>query len=98
MRTTLDIDDALLSRAQALFPAGTPKTVLLEEGLRRLLASSGDVPSAPPRKRDPRMQRLIDEGLVRASTVTGPLGPRDVSDAIPLAQLLADLDGDREDR
>ena len=37
MRTTLDIDDALLEEAARRYPPGTPKTVLVEEGLRRLV-------------------------------------------------------------
>jgi Arc/MetJ family transcription regulator len=36
MRTTIDIDDALLARARALRPQGT-KTELVEAGLRALV-------------------------------------------------------------
>ena len=97
MRTTLDIDDALLAGVQAIFPAGTPKTALIEEGLRRLLAPM-DTGSPPTRRRDPRLQRLIDEGRVRAATASGPFvrGPGD--EEISLDRLLADIDRDREDR
>lgn len=99
MRTTLDIDDALLARVQAMFPPGTPKTVLLEEGLRRLLgAERAGVEPARPR-RDPRMQKLIEEGHI---TPTSRVGPRDPPPAGPggvqLIDLLADLAHDREDR
>ena len=94
MRTTLDIDDALLAQVQALYPAGTAKTVLLEEGLRRLLAAAPANPGA--RRRDPRMQRLIDEGRVTPARILGP--PPAGPGGIPLDQLLADLAGDREDR
>lgn len=95
MRTTVDLDDELLARALARFPPGTPKTVILEEGLRRLLVETRP-PEALERRRDPRLQRLVEEGrLVPASREgTPPAGPGDV----PLERLLADLAGDREDR
>ena len=38
MRTTLDIDDALYHEAARRYPAGTPKTVIVEEGLRSLIS------------------------------------------------------------
>src|SRR5689334_19083973 len=96
MRTTLDLDDELLRAAQAQFPAGTPKTVILEEALHRLLRE--DRPAVPvrPTGRDARMDRLIAEGLVTRATATEapePRGPR-----IPDDVLLADLAADREDR
>jgi hypothetical protein len=93
MRTTLEIDDALLARAQAQFPPGTPKTVLVEEGLRRLVASP---PAPAPRRRDPRVQRLIDEGHLVPASGSGPLQP--VSRPTTLARLVSDLAIDREDR
>ena len=99
MRTTLDIDDALLARVQAQFPPGTPKTILVEEGLRSLIVSHPESVTAPRRRHDPRMQRLIKEGHVMAAISSAPLEPLDTSmDRIPLAQLLVDLDKDREDR
>ncbi len=99
MRTTLDIDDALLARAQAQFPPGTPKTVLVEEGLRRLIASPAAAVAAPRRMRDMRMQRLVDEGHVTAATTAAPVLPREgIAGGVPLAQLIADLAQDRDDR
>lgn len=94
MRTTLDIDDALLQAAARRYPPGTPKTVLIEEGLRQL-AQEG------PRFRhaNPIVQRWIEAGLVRAPTWYGPL-PR-VARGIgcqPLDEVLGELDGDRADR
>jgi hypothetical protein len=100
MRTTLDIDDALLARVQAQFPPGTPKTVLVEEGLRRLIVSpaAGAAPSPLP-KRDVRMQRLVDEGHVVAATSAAPVLSREgIAGGVPLAQLIADLARDRDDR
>jgi Arc/MetJ family transcription regulator len=100
MRTTLDIDDALLARAQAQFPPGTPKTVLVEEGLRRLIAWRAlAVVPAPVARRDARMQRLVDEGHVTAATSGAPVLPREgIAGGVPLAQLIADLAQDRDDR
>ena len=97
MRTTLDLDDQLLARVQAQFPPGTPKTVLVEEGLRRLLA--GPVEAVPrARDRDPRIERLIAEGHVVAA-MPGAWRPAPAATpSIPAAQLLADLARDREDR
>ena len=37
MRTTLDIDEELLARAQEAVPRGTTKTALVEAALRALL-------------------------------------------------------------
>lgn len=37
MRTTLDLDDELLARAQSYAPSGVTKTALLEEALRAYL-------------------------------------------------------------
>lgn len=93
MRTTLDIDDELMAAAQSRFPPGTPKTVVIEEGLRRLAAAPL---GAPVRRRDPRIQRLIDEGLLTPATASGPLPER--TGDIPLEDLLRDLAADREDR
>jgi Arc/MetJ family transcription regulator len=99
MRTTLDIDDSLMVRAQAMFPPGTSKTALVEEGLRRLLGSgqSAAVPNRP--RRDPRMQRLIDEGRVTPASNRVPIDPPPIgAGGNPLAELLQDLERDREDR
>jgi hypothetical protein len=95
MRTTLDIDEALLARVQAQFPPGTPKTVLVEEGLRRLVATI-DAPRRP--RLDPRLQRLVDEGHVTPATSSGPRPPVATGAPIPMEQLLRDLADDREDR
>jgi len=40
MRTTLDLDPDVLAAATACYPPGTPKTVVVEEGLR-LIARRG---------------------------------------------------------
>lgn len=95
MRTTLDIDDQLLALAQALFPAGTPKTVIIEEALRRLIGVS---PSAARRERpwDPRLARLVAEGEL--TLATGTEVPTPPGAGVPLSQLLADLAADRADR
>lgn len=39
MRTTIDIDDALLQRAEVMFPSGTSKRALVNEALRRMVES-----------------------------------------------------------
>lgn len=92
MRTTLDLDDALLAQAIARFPPGTPKTVVLEEALRQLLWG-GPGPSARPL--DPRLQRLVDAG--RLEQRTGPPPPEGLG-GVELSRLLADLAADRADR
>jgi hypothetical protein len=104
MRTTLDIDETLLREAQLRFPRGTPKTVVLEEGLRRLIDHStaapegaGVVSRRPPLdagRSDPRVDQLVRDGLLRPATMTGP--PPSVG-GFTLSQLLADLDADRAD-
>ena len=44
MKTTLDIDDALLTRAKRVSKrTGRPVRALVEEGLRRVLADSSEV-------------------------------------------------------
>jgi hypothetical protein len=101
MRTTLDIDDTLLARAQSRFPKGTPKTVIVEEGLRRLTedvhADAGADTRGGPK--DPVLRRLIAEGRAVAPTWFDPLpAPPDNDADIPLATLLRDLALDREDR
>lgn len=40
MRTTIDIDDALFLRAEALFPQGMSKRALVNEALRRMVEAS----------------------------------------------------------
>jgi len=50
MRTTIDIDDELLREAARRYPPGTPKTVLVEEGLRRLIREPADRPAQAPRR------------------------------------------------
>ncbi|MBA2321684.1 MAG: type II toxin-antitoxin system VapB family antitoxin [Deltaproteobacteria bacterium] len=95
MRTTLEIDGALLAHAQAQFPPGTPKTVIVEEGLRRLVAPR---PTGVERRRDPRVQRLIDEGHLTPATATGPHVRTAPVAPIPSEVLLRDLAADREDR
>ena len=63
MRTTLDLDEQLLADAQGRFPPGTPKTVILEEALRRLLAPPlAAEPPGTAYDADPRMHALIAEG------------------------------------
>lgn len=50
MRTTVDIDEDLLREAARRYPPGTPKTVLIEEGLRRLVREPAErTPTAPRR-------------------------------------------------
>ena len=94
MRTTLDLDDALMAGVQARFPPGTPKTVMVEEGLRRLLVPPDGASQHP----DPRLQSLISAGVVYPARRLGSYRRDAPSAPIPLAQLLADLDRDREDR
>ena len=50
MRTTLDIDDDLLAEAARRYPPGTPKTVLVEEGLRRLVQEPIGASATSPRR------------------------------------------------
>ena len=96
MRTTLDLDEQLLADAQGRFPPGTPKTVILEEALRRLLAPPlAAEPPGTAYDADPRMHALIAEGRLQRATGAAPKpGPG----GVPLKQLLADLAKDREDR
>ena len=102
MRTTLDIDDAVLRDAQACFPKGTPKTVIIEEALR-LLATRGEVSegrttAAPmPHHTDPRWIRLLRSGVVTAATVSATSVQRRPT-GLTLATLLDDLAADRADR
>ncbi len=95
MRTTLDIDDALLAEAQCRFPPGTPKTVIFEEALRRLIAMRIDAPRMGREPGDPRMERLVAEGRVLPASSTAP--PPSLG-SVPLRRLLDDLALDREDR
>jgi hypothetical protein len=95
MRTTLDIDDALLESARARFPAGTPKTVIFEEALRRLLAGVSGSESAETHE-DPRLVRLAAEGRLRLATRRDL--PPSVGGGVPLDTLLSDLTSDRGDR
>ncbi len=93
-RTTLDLDDALLAQAQALFPEGTPKTVLVDEALRRLVEQREPARTAA---RDPRIAGLVAAGLLKEPVVAGPLLRAPPSE-ITIEQLLSDLARDREDR
>ena len=95
MRTTLNLDDSLLEAATRIFPPGTPKTVILEEGLRQLVAGAPRPVSRAAA--DPRMQRLIDAGHVSPRRAEPPALVR-VAGGIPLDVLLDDLAADREDR
>jgi hypothetical protein len=95
MRTTLNIDDELLARARERFPAGTPKTVILEEALR-LLAAAGPASPTAPRPEDPRLARLVAAGRLTLATVKAPPDPP--GGGLPLAELLDDLAWDRADR
>ncbi len=60
VRTTLDIDDELLARAQEAVPRGTTKTALVEAALRALLevqaaeqliSAGGSMPDFEPARR-----------------------------------------------
>lgn len=94
MRTTIDIDEDVLARARALFPPGTPKTVIVEEGLRRLHADGPkDV-----RHANPVLDRLIREGRAVAPARKTGREPWPSAPLVPLEQLLEDLAADREDR
>jgi len=95
MRTTLDIDDALLESARARFPLGTPKTVIFEEALRRLVAE-GSWSASPAIHEDPRLVRLAAKGIVRLATRSDL--PASIGGGVPLATLLSDLSSDRADR
>lgn len=95
MRTPLDLDDDLLARAQAQFAPGTPKTVIFEEALRRLIQTTRTGQRDCPR-RDPRLERLEAEGRVVLARATGT--PGHVPGILPLDRLLEDLGQDREDR
>ena len=96
MRTTLDLEDELLGRATALFPPGTPKTVVLEEALRRMVRPQAPARGASARPRSPVLEALFDEGHLVPARATGtpPSGPT----RMPLDELLRDLSRDREDR
>jgi Arc/MetJ family transcription regulator len=94
MRTTLDLDDKLLSAAMSRFPNGTSKTAILEEALRRLVANP--LAELPRVARDARIERLVGEGLVQPRSARGQPPPG--AGAISMTQLLADLAADREDR
>ena len=91
MRTTIDVDDQLLAQAQARFPPGTPKTVVFEEGLRRLVAT-------PPRAqaRHPLIEELVGEGVIIRPAKRGDLPER--HGRVSREAVLADLDASREDR
>lgn len=94
MRTTIDIDDAVLARALARFPPGTPKTVIIEEGLRRLDA----VAATAPGHRNPVLNRLILDGRARAATGRTGVPREALPPLVPLEHLLRDLEADRADR
>ncbi len=89
MRTTLDLDDDLLRTAQSRFPPGTPKTMILEEGLRALIRMD-----ARP-ERSAAARRLIASGVLTPATERG--APPHVG-GLSLADVLAGLDEDRGDR
>lgn len=98
MRTTLNIDDDLLERMTRRFPPGTPKTVIIEESLRRVLADM-------PRTRGPRggfdlpddVALLVARGVLTPPARSG-VPPMGTSGTLPPGALLRDLAADREDR
>ncbi len=94
MRTTLDIDDELLQWAIAQFPRGTPKRVILEEALRRLVGVPHGANARPDL--DPRLERLVAEGRLRPRS--GSVAPPAGVGSKPLAEVLADLESDRAER
>ena len=94
MRTTLNIDDELLAEATARFPPGTPKTVIIEESLRRLLGA-GRPTEGPALPED--VAALVARGVLKPPTRSG-VPPEGTSPPLPPGALLRDLAADREDR
>lgn len=94
MRTTLNLDDELLARMTQRFPPGTPKTVIIEESLRRALAE-------PPRgMRAPlpdEVAALVARGILVPPARTG-VPPQTELDPLPSGALLRDLTRDRDER
>lgn len=95
MRTTLDINDELLQQAIAKFPRGTPKTVILEEALRRLIGIPDHVGAGRPGL-DPRLERLMAEGKLTPRTRSTP--PPVTPGVLPLDAIMSDLARDRDER
>ncbi len=98
MRTTLNIDDELLEQMTRRFPPGTPKTVIIEESLRRALA----VPAARNTRSagielPEEVADLVARGVLVPAGRTG-VPPQSNSAPLPPGALLADLARDREDR
>jgi hypothetical protein len=94
MRTTLNIDDELLERMTKRFPPGTPKTVIIEESLRRALAE----PSFVTRTGLPsEVAALAARGVLIPPARLG-VPPQSSLDPLPPGVLLRDLGTDREDR
>ncbi len=94
MRTTLDLDDDLMERLARRYPAGTPKTVILEDAMRRSLAS----PAELVRSRLPSdVADLVARGLLVPPARSG-LPPQSPLPPLPPGTLLVDLAQDREDR
>jgi hypothetical protein len=94
MRTTLNLDDALLEQMTRRFPPGTPKTVIIEESLRRALETPAPRPGvALPTE----VERLVRLGVLVPAARTG-VPPQSDLPPLPPGLLLADLASDRDDR
>lgn len=96
MRTTLNIDDELLERMTSQFPPGTPKTVIIEESLRRALGDSGSARGSAI-ELPCEVAALVARGVLIAPSRVG-VPPQGLSEPLPAGVLLRDLAGDREDR
>ena len=104
MRTTLNIDDALLEGVTQRFPPGTPKTVVIEESLRLALAKPLLAAESEPgfdRRASIELPsdvgRLVARGILTPAVRTG-VPPQSTLPPLPPGQLLRDLASDREDR
>jgi hypothetical protein len=96
MRTTLDLDDDLLERARQRFPAGTPKTVIIEESLRQSLARTGVAPGSAEGL-PPELGPLVARGILVPARWTG-VPPQSTGPPLPQGVLASDLASDRQDR
>ena len=98
MRTTLNLDDDLLERMTRRFPPGTPKTVIIEESLRRaLMEPVGGSPRSGGITLPDDVAALVARGVLVPAVRVG-VPPQGTSPPLPAGALLADLARDREDR
>jgi hypothetical protein len=97
MRTTLNIDDDLLEQMTRRFPAGTPKTVIIEESLRWALAAGSPGREVSGIGLPDDIALLVARGVIVPAVRAG-VPPQGESPPLPAGALLEDLARDREDR